>query len=93
MFMIIVAKPGSGRDNRIYRGNDLARMLKRIRTENGIAERKTVGWNPAMDADLVRHYSAMPKDALAEMLSERFRRRVTKNAVISRWNAIKNATK
>lgn len=47
-------------------------------------------WGPRQDQILRDHYHSHSKTDIAAMLTAKFKRRYTKNMVISRWHGIKH---
>jgi hypothetical protein len=92
-YVVVVKRENSPEPAKIYRGKLLARVLQRIKRDRVPPNRDTVRWTPAMDDCVLSLYRTIPKSALATILSEQFKRRVTKNAVISRYHALRSKNK
>lgn len=92
-FVVVVRREGEaqGAPGRIYRGEQLSRVLKAIARDAGLVPRAR--W-PDGALNLIRtHYNVRPAAEIAEELSRLMSRRITKNMVISRAHAIGAAKK
>lgn len=85
-FVVVVAKRNSGKPNKIYQGQDLNRILRKIKNEHGA--RMTVGWDEELDKYLIENYRNCSRKQLATRMTALFERAITKNAVVSRCNVL-----
>lgn len=97
-YVVVVAHKGGRNTHRVFTGRDLEGALSKVRKAFRLTgelkpPRDTVPWTPAIDECITRNYKVIPASALANVLSDQFKLKISKNSVISRYHRLTKTQK